>query len=129
VSPATGFEGPNEGPLGGAILHSAFFDVLGVRPLIGGFAPEDFEAAGETLPILIGYDLWQRRFGGDPSIVGRLIDGPGPGPRARIAGVMPAGFVIRDALACRSCGRPPGRAGRRSATTRPSPGSRRTWSR
>jgi putative ABC transport system permease protein len=92
LSPTTGFEGPNEGPLGGAIVHPTFFDVLGVRPLIGGFAPEDFQHAGGPVPAIISYDLWQRRFGGDPSALGQTLGGAG-GMVVRVAGVMPRDFV------------------------------------
>jgi len=67
-----------------------FLPVLGVRPLVGrGFAPDEFiPKRGPT--IIISYGLWQRRFGGDRSIVGRKasIDGV---PRT-VIGVMPARF-------------------------------------
>ena len=48
-----------------------FFDVFGVRPLLGrGFAPDD-EKDGAPAVLLLGYDYWQRSFGGDPTVVGR----------------------------------------------------------
>ncbi len=79
-------------------LHDAevgrsFFDVLGVRPLQGGFADADFGPATRVRPIVLMYDAWQQRFGGDPGIVGRtLVDATGEG--ARIVGVMPREFLF-----------------------------------
>jgi putative ABC transport system permease protein len=48
-----------------------FFDVFGVRPLLGrGFVPDD-EKEGAPAVLLLGYDYWQRSLGGDPTVVGR----------------------------------------------------------
>jgi putative ABC transport system permease protein len=58
---------------GMAVTHD-FFPMLGVRPEIGrGFLPEeDAPGHGERV-VLMTHGLWQRRFGGDPGIVGRTI--------------------------------------------------------
>jgi hypothetical protein len=49
-----------------------FFDVLGVRPVMGrSFAPED-DRIGVNV-VVISQALWQRRYGGSPDIVGRTI--------------------------------------------------------
>jgi putative ABC transport system permease protein len=48
-----------------------FFDVFGVKPLLGrDFTPED-EKEGAPAVLLLGYEYWQRSFGGDPTVVGR----------------------------------------------------------
>jgi predicted permease len=48
------------------------FPLLGIRPLYGRtFMPEE-DRPGQTL-VVLGYGLWQQRFGGDPGIVGRTI--------------------------------------------------------
>jgi len=48
-----------------------FFDVFGVKPLLGrDFTPED-EKEGSAAVLLLGYEYWQRSFGGDPTVVGR----------------------------------------------------------
>ena len=51
-------------------VSSSFFDVLGARPLLG----EPFHAdAADPSAVVLSHALWKRRFGGDPSIVGRTI--------------------------------------------------------
>src|SRR5215471_8551297 len=71
----------------GASVASPFFDVLGARPLLG-----DTFHAGRADPsaVVLGYGLWTRRFGADPSIVGRTITLNGR-PRLVMA-VMPREF-------------------------------------
>src|SRR5262245_5142639 len=50
-----------------------FFPMLGVRPMIGrNFLPEE-DRPGHNRVVILGYDLWQRRFGGDPNILSRSI--------------------------------------------------------
>ena len=66
--------------------------MLGVTPVIGrGFANTD-DRAGAVPVALLGYGLWQRRFGGAPDVVGKTLDFD-----ARpftITGVLPRGFEI-----------------------------------
>lgn len=55
-------------------VTSAYFDVLGVRPLIGhaAFAHEE---SGEVVDVaVLSHGLWQRSFGGDPGVIGRDIE-------------------------------------------------------
>ena len=60
------------------------------RPGLGrGFAPED-ETREAGRVVLLSYPLWQRRFGGDPAIVGQSITLSGA--RYRVIGVMPSDF-------------------------------------
>jgi predicted permease len=64
---------------------------LGVRPALGRlFLPGEGEAGGRDPYIVLGYDFWQKRFGGDAGVVGKqaLIDGQ----EATIIGVTPKGF-------------------------------------
>ncbi|MGH7562945.1 MAG: ABC transporter permease, partial [Gemmatimonadota bacterium] len=66
------------------------FRILGVEPALGRvFVPEE-DAPGNDAAVILGHDLWQRRFAGDPSIVGRpaLINGT----ERLVVGVLPAGF-------------------------------------
>ena len=69
-----------------AAVTPNYFDVLGVRPLLGRTLVESDEVATIT-PILISADLWQSHFASDTLAVGRqiLLDGK----RAIIVGVIP----------------------------------------
>jgi predicted permease len=76
----------------GALTSANYFEVLGVRPLLGStlIATQANEHAGAAVAVL-GYDLWQHRFGGDPAIVGKTIE---INLHAyTIVGVAPRGFV------------------------------------
>ncbi|HTS13571.1 MAG TPA: ABC transporter permease [Candidatus Limnocylindrales bacterium] len=73
-----------------------FFDVLGVRPLIGnGFTKENTQRGHDNV-VVLSYGFWQERFGGDPNIVGKtvVLDGQSQ----TVVGVMPARFdwFIKD---------------------------------
>jgi len=67
-----------------------FFGVLGVPPLVGrAFGPDDSKP-GASPVVVLGYKLWQSRFGGDPSIMGRtLVLDHQP---TTVIGVMPPRF-------------------------------------
>jgi predicted permease len=74
----------------GAIATHSLFSTLGVAPLLGRVytAEEDLPGAPEL--VVLSHALWQRRYGGDPDIVGKTLRVDG---RAReIVGVMPEGF-------------------------------------
>jgi len=74
----------------GTNVAGEFFDLLGARPLHGRtFRPEE-ETPGNNLVAILGHGLWQRRFGGDPAILGREIDLDGL-PTV-VVGIMPPGF-------------------------------------
>ena len=56
-----------------ARVSADFFGVLGVQPLLGrSFVAAD-DRPGEGRVVLLGHDLWQRRFGGSPDVVGTLV--------------------------------------------------------
>jgi putative ABC transport system permease protein len=68
-----------------------FWSTLGVRPMLGRVFTEDEDNNGVRV-VVIGYGLWQRRFGGVPGVVGRKIslnDQP-----YEVIGVMPPGFYF-----------------------------------
>ena len=76
--------------VGVAATH-AFFPVLGIAPALGrSFTAEEDVPGGDRRVVVIGHSLWERRFGGDPSILGTSIELDGI--RHRIVGVMPSGF-------------------------------------
>ena len=75
-------------------MTAGMFDVLGVRPALGrAFSPAEDVPNAEPVAVL-GHELWQRSFGGDPSIVGRAVSIDGRS--TRVVGVMPAGFDLHD---------------------------------
>ena len=59
----------------GMVASGNYFDVLGVRPILGrGFLPVEDEKPGGAPVAVISYRLWQTHFGGDPNIVGHAIE-------------------------------------------------------
>ncbi|MBO0726620.1 MAG: ABC transporter permease [Blastocatellia bacterium] len=69
-------------------VSTNYFQVFGAKPLLGrAFLPED-ELASPSPPVLLSYRLWQRRFGGDPGVVGQTLGSTG----ATVIGVMPPDF-------------------------------------
>jgi putative ABC transport system permease protein len=86
-----------------ADVSSSFLSLFGVHPVLGrDFRPED-EQRKEGDVVLLSYGLWQRRFGGDRSIVGKVIT-LDQKPWI-VAGVLPSGFSFPgkiDALAPRN---------------------------
>jgi len=78
-------------------LRAGFIDrdilpILGVTPALGrGFTAEEDVPNGPNV-VIIGNDVWQRRFGADPSVVGRSIQINGRA--SLVVGVMPAGFRL-----------------------------------
>ena len=77
--------------LRGELVGARFFDILGADPIVGRafVAAEDRHPSGDPIA-LISHGLWVRRFGGEPSILGKTI-GLNKVPHT-IVGVMPAGF-------------------------------------
>jgi putative ABC transport system permease protein len=57
----------------GAVVSANLFPLLGEQPALGRNFREDEDRPGAPPVILLGHDLWMRRFGGDPGIVGRTI--------------------------------------------------------
>jgi putative ABC transport system permease protein len=65
-----------------------FFRLIDVRPLAGrGLVPSDHAASAASVAV-ISYSLWQRRFGGDPAVIGQVLR-VGRVPH-EIVGVLPA---------------------------------------
>jgi putative ABC transport system permease protein len=78
--------------LAGSRATPELFATLGVRPHLGrGFTAADGVNGGASVAI-IGYDLWRRRFGGSPDIIGRQVTLSRE--RFTIVGVMPRGFAF-----------------------------------
>jgi predicted permease len=75
-----------------ANVTAEFFRVLRVDPFRGrGFAPGEDGPSASPL-VLLSHGLWQRRFGGDPGVVGRHVSIGGT--HHQIAGVLPSDFTF-----------------------------------
>ncbi len=75
----------------GQAVTTAFFDVLGVRPLAGRTFVRD-DQRSDARVVVLSERLWQSRFGGDPRLIGRTI--PLDGQPHIVVGIMPASFQI-----------------------------------
>ena len=76
--------------LKGSRVSGNFLEILKVTPAAGrGFLPEE-DKEGATAVAMISTRLWQRRFGGSPTVVGRVVTLGGVA--TTIVGVLPAGF-------------------------------------
>ena len=74
----------------GVSVTNNFFSVLGLQPVLGRtFVDTDDRSNGNNL-VVLGYQLWQRRYGGDKSIIGRTIVVNYTNSYS-VIGVMPAG--------------------------------------
>jgi putative ABC transport system permease protein len=81
-----GGEGPPE-RIEGVRVTEDFFATLGVAPTLGRTLRPDEFVVGSPRRAVISYGLWQRRFGGDPGIVGRSIRVTGA--PVEVVGVLP----------------------------------------
>lgn len=79
-------------PVFAAEMTAAGFRVLRVPPALGRVLVESDERAGAPVVAVIGHDLWQTRFQGDSSVIGRTVRITGV--PATIVGVMPDGFAF-----------------------------------
>ncbi len=78
----------------GGRVSPGFFETLGIMPLLGrGFLPEEHRL-GREMEVIYSFRYWQRRFGGDPSIVGRRI--MMDGIPYEVVGIMPPGFPLDE---------------------------------
>ena len=76
--------------ISGARVSANLPSLLGVNPLVGrGFHLED-DHEGSDRVVLLGYSLWQRRFGGNPQVIGRVLSLNNIG--FTVIGVMPPDF-------------------------------------
>jgi putative ABC transport system permease protein len=80
--------------LKGQAVSAEFFPTLGIQAFLGRTIAVADDRPGAVPVVVLSYQLWQRRFGGDPAAIGRIIrldDTP-----AQIVGVMPRDFSFID---------------------------------
>jgi putative ABC transport system permease protein len=76
--------------LSGTSVTPGYFEVVGVQPALGrAFQPDEY-TLGQDRVVILGHSLWQRRYGGDKTIINRtvILDGSS----CTVVGVMPAGI-------------------------------------
>ncbi len=84
----TGPQGPERTQ--GRLISANLFSLLGVKMAVGrSLLPEEDRLGGRPA-VVISYALWQRRFGGDPNLVGKPIILNGKAHE--IVGILPASF-------------------------------------
>lgn len=72
----TGKPGTGDGdvePIYASLVTSNFFDMLGMKAMIGRTFAAGEDQPGQNQIVVLSYGLWQQRFGGDPNIGGRKI--------------------------------------------------------
>ena len=75
----------------GETITPNYFDVLGVRPVLGrGFRADENVAEGQHAVVVLGHGLWQRRFGGRADVLGQAVEISGTS--YTVVGVAPPGF-------------------------------------
>jgi putative ABC transport system permease protein len=75
----------------GELVSGNYFDVLGVKPVLGrGFSPEEDRTENSHPVVVLGQAFWQRRFNSDATIVGKTIFMNGH--PFTVIGVAPATF-------------------------------------
>ena len=76
----------------GELVTANYFDVMGVKPILGRAILPEEDRTPNTHPVtVISHSLWQRRFGADPGIIGRTIYLNGH--PFTVVGVMPESFL------------------------------------
>lgn len=74
------------------IISANAFELLGVKPLLGRtFLPQEDQKPGGNPVLVISERLWWRRFGGDPAVIGRVVDLNRQ--KFTIVGVAPSSFI------------------------------------
>ncbi|MFN8651510.1 MAG: ABC transporter permease [Gemmatimonadales bacterium] len=74
----------------GLRVSRGYFEVLGVAPALGRGFVTDEDVPGGAAAVVLSHGLWVRRFGGDPTLVGRTV--ALDGVATTVVGIMPASF-------------------------------------
>jgi putative ABC transport system permease protein len=78
--------------LEGVVVTGDYFRVLGLQPLLGRTFLETETTFPAAPVVVIGYDLWQRKFNGDPQVIGKPLRMSRRETPPTIVGVMPPGL-------------------------------------
>jgi len=118
--PVLGGEGDAE-TLDALGVSASWLPTMGVAPRLGRNFVAEEDRPGAPRVVLLSHALWQRRFAGDPGIVGRTValsEIPfevvgvlppeldqllGPGPGRRLDALVPLRYGVEQPWACRTC--------------------------
>ena len=76
------------------LISPGGFELLGVKPALGRTFSAEESQPGRNLAAILSYGLWQRRFGGDRSVLGKIVTLDGIG--YTVVGVTPPDFRLLD---------------------------------
>src|SRR5262245_59644059 len=78
-------------PIGSEVVAGDYFATLGARPIRGRlFSAEEDRSPSEAMVVILSHDLWTRRYGADPAILGKTVRVNSR--ELSVIGIMPAGF-------------------------------------
>lgn len=77
----------------GEMVSAGFFEILGVRPVVGRTFTADEDRLGGNPTVMIGEGLWKRKFASDPRVLGKTIILNGQG--RTVVGIVPASFRLK----------------------------------
>ena len=80
--------------LQGEAVSWNLFPMLGVQPHLGRHFRDDEDKVGAADVIILGYGVWEKRYGADSSIIGRVL--PVNGSPHTVVGVMPKDFMFPE---------------------------------
>jgi predicted permease len=91
TSSTAAFTDGNAEPVEGEFVSSSYLPLLGVRPVVGRAFDASSDQLANTQPVaVLGYDLWQNRFGKSDGVIGRSVEINGV--QLTVIGVLAAGF-------------------------------------
>ena len=76
----------------GAYVTATFFGMLGEQPILGRDFTEADDLPGAEPVVLLGYDVWQNRYDGDPGVLGRTVRVNSL--PVTVVGIMPSGMLF-----------------------------------
>ncbi len=79
-------------------VSADYFDLLGVKPLLGRFFTPEEETPGRDRVLVVSYDFWQSHYQGDPGVIGRVFHAGGLD--YTIVGVAPPSVAVLSKPTC-----------------------------
>lgn len=81
-----------------AYITPQFIQVVGVLPALGrNFLVEEYRPEKSSKVVVLSYELWQQRFGGDPEVIGRIVKLQQQ--KYTVVGILPKSFNVPEGVA------------------------------